>query len=130
MRWWSPVALLPPVVSLFLPAAANAPPGIGIDHAVHDIQQDNSTKTLFSRDTARTASEIFMIDTGPGGCAGREAALDLWVQEAGQLHKALLTMQENASGDMVAGGLFFAWLGVTPLDIKNKSRLWQVITGQ
>lgn len=122
---WSPVALLPPVFLLFLPAVARAPPGI--DHAARDIDQGNTTKILA---LAQTASEIFMIDGGAGGCAGREVDLDLWVKEAGKLHAALLKVQESAAHDLVAGGLFYAWLGVFPGDIVGNSPLWKVITGQ
>lgn len=119
------MALLPSAFFLFLSAAARAPLSSRND-AGDDIEQGNRTGILA---LAQKASDIFMIETGKGGCAGQEATLDLWVQEAGKLHSALLRFQERAAADLVPGGLFYAWLGVTPGDIINNSPLWQVITG-
>ncbi|KAL4861860.1 hypothetical protein BDV12DRAFT_190800 [Aspergillus spectabilis] len=135
MRWFLATAFLPTLL-------ANASP-VDFHHHVHH-EEHNETLRLFRRVRTgpngelldpKTASDLFLLDSGPGGCIGREGTLDPWVEEAMLLHSAVETAYANIRGDRSWMLLWLTWFGVQlnmqtgDVDLSDEAnkRLWETI---
>lgn len=101
---WSLAGLLP---SLCLVVFTDSSP-VGHDTA-DDVKEDNSINTLVRRvrtgpdggalTTPTKATDLFLLDSGPGGCSNKETTLDGWLTEVLLLHDAIKTAYANMQGD-------------------------------
>ncbi|EAW24241.1 uncharacterized protein NFIA_038150 [Aspergillus fischeri NRRL 181] len=114
---WSLAGLLP---SLCLVVLTNASP-LGHESA-YDIEGVDSLNTLVRRvrtgpgggtvTTPKKTTDLFLLDSGPGGCTSKEATLDNWLTEVFLLHDAIKTAYANIQGDRSWMLMWYTWFGV------------------
>jgi hypothetical protein len=139
---WSLAGLLP---SLCLIVLTNASP-LGHESA-YDIEGVDSLNTLVRRvrtgpgggtvTTPKKTTDLFLLDSGPGGCTSKEATLDNWLTEVFLLHDAIKTAYANIQGDRSWMLMWYTWFGVQlnmqtgGVDVSNTAnkQLWDTIGG-
>ncbi|EAL85909.2 uncharacterized protein AFUA_5G03970 [Aspergillus fumigatus Af293] len=114
---WSLAGLLP---SLCLVVLTNTSP-LGHQSA-YDIEGVDSLNALVRRvrtgpgggtvTTPKKTTDLFLLDSGPGGCVGKEAILDNWLTEVFLLHDAIKTAYANIQGDRSWMLMWYTWFGV------------------
>ncbi|GFG02374.1 hypothetical protein IFM61606_04649 [Aspergillus udagawae] len=114
---WSLAGLLP---SLCLVVLTNASP---LDHdTAYDVKEANSLHTLIRRvrtgpgggtvTPPKKTTDLFLLDSGPGGCTSKETTLDNWLTEVFLLHDAIKTAYANIQGDRSWMLMWYTWFGV------------------
>ncbi|KAK7961077.1 hypothetical protein PG988_012291 [Apiospora saccharicola] len=103
--------LLFPLVVSYIALFVNASPlNLNPGHDVSYLQ--NSTQELVNRAGESDISSLFLIDDGPGGCTGQIDTLNFWLQEARELHSAILRAFKDAQGDVSLRLLWSTYLGL------------------